>query len=226
MNQSPRRLYKSRQNRMIDGVCGGVAEYLNMDPTIVRILWVIVTFMGGAGILLYIAAMIIMPVNPEHAAQSAPPATAEPAAAKAGLGGSDSKKFWGGLFVILGALILFSNLGFLRWMHWWDFSWTVVFPLLLILAGAALIYHSLSRAKGVAPATAEGEAGLAGGTAPKELRRSRTDKKMFGVCGGLAKYLDMDSTVVRIVFIILTLASFGIGILLYLLMALVMPQER
>ena len=64
-NTTSRRLYKSRRNRMIDGVCGGVAEYFDIDPTIVRIIWILMTLLGGSGFILYIAGMIIMPVNPE-----------------------------------------------------------------------------------------------------------------------------------------------------------------
>ncbi len=57
----PKKLYKSSTNKMISGVCGGIAEYINLDPTIVRLLWVVFCFMGGAGILAYIIAAIIMP---------------------------------------------------------------------------------------------------------------------------------------------------------------------
>lgn len=55
-----KKLYRSRKNSMICGVCGGVAEYLNIDPTIVRLLWVIVAF-SGVGVLAYIIAAIIIP---------------------------------------------------------------------------------------------------------------------------------------------------------------------
>jgi phage shock protein C len=57
----PKKLYRSSTNKMIAGVCGGVAEYINLDPTIVRLLWVLFGFMGGAGILAYIIAAIIIP---------------------------------------------------------------------------------------------------------------------------------------------------------------------
>lgn len=50
-------------NKMICGVCGGIAEYINIDPTIVRLLWAISIFAGGFGVLLYIIAAIIMPVH-------------------------------------------------------------------------------------------------------------------------------------------------------------------
>lgn len=57
----PKKLYKSNQNRMICGVCGGIAEYINMDPTVVRLLWVIISLCGGLGLLAYILAAIIIP---------------------------------------------------------------------------------------------------------------------------------------------------------------------
>ena len=56
-----KKLYKSRTERKLCGVCGGLAEYFNMDPTLMRLLWVIFTLAGGAGLLCYIIAAIIMP---------------------------------------------------------------------------------------------------------------------------------------------------------------------
>ncbi len=57
----PKKLMKSSTNRMLCGVCAGIAEYLNVDPSIVRILWVIFCLAGGSGIIAYIIAAIIMP---------------------------------------------------------------------------------------------------------------------------------------------------------------------
>ena len=59
--KSNKKLYKSSVNRMLCGVCGGIAEYFDIDPTLVRLVWVIITLMGGAGILAYIIAAIIIP---------------------------------------------------------------------------------------------------------------------------------------------------------------------
>lgn len=57
-----RRLAKSSTNRVISGVCGGIAEYFNVDPTIVRIIWAAATFFGvGSPILIYIVCAIVMP---------------------------------------------------------------------------------------------------------------------------------------------------------------------
>lgn len=57
---SNKRLYKSGDNRVLCGVCGGIGNYFNIDPTIIRLLWVILGF-TGAGIVAYIVAAIIMP---------------------------------------------------------------------------------------------------------------------------------------------------------------------
>jgi len=58
----------------------------------------------------------------------------------------------------------------------------------------------------------------------KRLMRSNTDKKLAGVCGGLAEYLDVDSTIVRLAFVLLSL-YFGNGLLLYIIAYLVMPED-
>lgn len=56
-----KKLYLSQDNKMIAGVCGGIAEYFDLDPTLVRLAWVLFSAMGGAGILAYIIAMVVMP---------------------------------------------------------------------------------------------------------------------------------------------------------------------
>ena len=56
-----KKLYKSSTDRKIEGVCGGIAEYCNLDSTIVRIAWIIFCCMGGSGIIAYIFCAIIMP---------------------------------------------------------------------------------------------------------------------------------------------------------------------
>ena len=59
-----KRLYKSRSNREFCGVCGGIAEYFGLDPTLVRVGWVLATLLGGSGLLAYIIAAIVMPEQP------------------------------------------------------------------------------------------------------------------------------------------------------------------
>ncbi|HET9873399.1 MAG TPA: PspC domain-containing protein [Propionibacteriaceae bacterium] len=59
--QPPRRLERSRSNKVLGGVCGGIGNYLNMDPTLVRALWVIVSLFTGVPIVLYIVALFVIP---------------------------------------------------------------------------------------------------------------------------------------------------------------------
>ena len=60
-----KRIYKSNENKMVDGVCGGIAEYFGIDPTMVRLAWVLFCAMGGSGFVAYIVAAIIIPRAPE-----------------------------------------------------------------------------------------------------------------------------------------------------------------
>lgn len=62
--ESNRRLYKSNSNRMICGVCGGIGEYLGIDPTLVRLIWAVLAC-SGTGIIVYILAAVIIPQEPD-----------------------------------------------------------------------------------------------------------------------------------------------------------------
>ena len=60
-NQPVKRLYRSRSNRIIGGVCGGIAEYLNLDPTVVRVVTALLTFVLGMSLWVYLLAWLIIP---------------------------------------------------------------------------------------------------------------------------------------------------------------------
>jgi phage shock protein C len=59
-----RKLYRNRSNRQVAGVCGGLAQYFNLDATLIRILFVVLAVLGGSGLLLYVAMWIIVPNEP------------------------------------------------------------------------------------------------------------------------------------------------------------------
>jgi phage shock protein PspC (stress-responsive transcriptional regulator) len=65
MNMAGKKLYRSKNNRMIAGICGGIGEYFNIDPTLVRVLWVLLTLisLGVVGIIAYIIMWIIVPLE-------------------------------------------------------------------------------------------------------------------------------------------------------------------
>ena len=59
-----RKLYRSRTDRKLAGVCGGLAQYFNLDATLMRVLFVVLAVLGGSGLLLYVAMWIIIPKEP------------------------------------------------------------------------------------------------------------------------------------------------------------------
>ena len=61
-----KRLYKSSTNRVLCGVCGGIGEYFNVDPTIIRLLCLLLVCGVGSGLLIYIVAAVIIPEEPKH----------------------------------------------------------------------------------------------------------------------------------------------------------------
>lgn len=56
-----KKLFRSIDNRMVCGVCGGIGNYFNVDPTLIRLVWVLASIFGGSGLLVYIIAAVIIP---------------------------------------------------------------------------------------------------------------------------------------------------------------------
>lgn len=89
----PRRLYRSRDDRILGGVAAGVAAYFRIDPTIVRLAWLLIVLWGGAGIFLYIIAWIIVPLEPSgrsYTAAASETARGEPGGGQDGSGWTSS----------------------------------------------------------------------------------------------------------------------------------------
>jgi len=64
MNTVTNRLYRSQTDRMVAGVCGGLAKYFNIDPTVIRLIFVVLALAGGPGVLLYLILWLITPIEP------------------------------------------------------------------------------------------------------------------------------------------------------------------
>ena len=61
-----KKLYRSGENKVLGGVCGGMGEYFDIDPVLIRLAWIIAIFVFGTGVLAYLIAWIIIPKNPKH----------------------------------------------------------------------------------------------------------------------------------------------------------------
>ncbi len=208
---------------MIDGVCGGIAAYAGVDATLVRLAWVLITLIGGSGILLYIAAMILMPKEAESPGTGT---TVPPPGSR-----KTNTTFWGILFVGAGLFWLAVNLGMPVWHHWWGFSMQIVVPLLLILMGVTFLFGGRNYFS-VAPEDASSPRGTdddfsreSPGAEQSRLTRSRTDKKLAGVCGGIGAAMKVDPVIVRLGFVLAALASVGIMLVIYIVLAIVVPLE-
>ena len=147
------RLYRSRSDVMLGGVCGGLAEYLGLDPTLVRLFFVLLAMGTGIGVFLYILMWIVVPV--EGAATKSVEASAQSAAGEmADRARTFGQEFAGavarpnprmGVFiglalVVVGSIWLVQSLD-LPWLRWLDFDF--LWPVLLIIGGIVLILRRL-----------------------------------------------------------------------------------
>src|SRR4030067_1168282 len=108
--QMAKRVYRSRKETMIAGVCGGLGEYLDIDPVIVRIIFVLLAFAGGAGVIGYIIAWIIIPEAPVGAASTESSTPVAPATPEDNEAAKREKRalFAGFILIALGMVFLFN----------------------------------------------------------------------------------------------------------------------
>ena len=124
-----KKLYRSTTNKIFGGVCGGLGEYFEIDPVLVRVLTVIVALATGFGLLAYIVAWIIIPRDEEIRVQTSGAGTSGPVTY------SSWNKYLPGVILIgLGVILLVRD-------HWYWFAWDEFWPVALILVGLFLIFR-------------------------------------------------------------------------------------
>ena len=151
--QHPRQLYRSRTNKVIFGVCGGLGKYFDIDPLIFRIIFVLLAVGGGAGVLIYIIMALIVPMEPVEGAPSTHPGDAKERinqfAQEVREGAHNfanemkSSREWRGqvhhstagiIIIVVGILLLLNNI---FPQHWW--RWNIFWPAAIILLGIFII---------------------------------------------------------------------------------------
>lgn len=215
-----KRLFRSRKQKILGGVCGGLAEYFNVDVVVIRVLWILITLFGGVGIIAYLILWIIVPPAPNDGAAGYP-------------SGSGTGAFFGVTLILLGLALLFAwragrhwlvglngcppfSNRFTAWTGEWGFP--LILPGLIIAVGLGfLIGWLLTRSPAV---TTTGET-----MEQTRLYRSRNQRMIAGVCGGLAQHFNMDPTIVRILWVIFGFASVGLALLVYVILILAVPEE-
>ena len=213
------KLYKSSTDRIVDGVCGGVAEYMSIDATVVRLVLVALSILSiGAGVILYIIGMAVIPSRPVSLESSTESEEQKPQSA----GGATLTLVLGIIIVIIGVTLLFNYYGVMPVGIAFSHLGRLALPIIFILVGGALL---LGRERGeVKKSDVESES-VSAGVEKKRLTRSVHDKKIAGVCGGLAAYMDVDPTIVRLACVVLAFASFGLALILYFACAFIIPKE-
>jgi phage shock protein C len=137
-----KRLYRSKKNRVIAGVCGGIAEYLEVDPVLVRLIAVLLLFVGGGSFIAYIIGMIIIPNAPLGSIpdnQSVPPPPPNPAKAN-----QTGGLIIGVILIVLGISFLLKHIPFFQDYYWWfwNMGWNFLWPSILILIGLLIIFRA------------------------------------------------------------------------------------
>lgn len=136
-----KRLYRSSANNVIGGVCGGLGEYFNIDPVLVRVLAVLLAFANGFGLLAYIVAWIIIPRKPLEV-EEAELRAAESRGSSAAPGMSPEPRYNGWTRYLPGlALVTLGLLMLVREFFYW-FTWGDLVPAIMIIAGIAFLVAS------------------------------------------------------------------------------------
>lgn len=228
-------LFRHPTHKLLGGVCGGLADFFGWDPALVRILWVVVTMAtGGGGVLAYLALWILLPVGTSADGQKRPPALElnERNLGRAAI-----------ILIGLGLLWLLANLGILPWLlsSVWGLIAIIFWPALLIGAGYLLLRYTgraewsfnwngtsdklKSQMNGKMPSKEDVKQGLREVRQQFPLKRSNSDRIFMGVCGGIGQRLGIDANLVRLVWAAFSVGSIGMGVLLYVLLGLLLPEE-
>ena len=134
------RLYRSESDKKIAGVCGGIAEYFGIDPTIVRLLWLISIAVYGTELLINIVAAIIMTKMEDiNAGPGSNRNSDKNNGQKSNMFGrgfnqEEGRKFFGYALIIVGAILFSKRFIFLRWL-----SFKFLFPIVLIVLGVFIL---------------------------------------------------------------------------------------
>lgn len=191
------KLERSRGNRVIFGVCGGLARALGINADMVRVGWLLAVPAGGIGLALYAAAYFLVPESTEDTRKA----------------GEDNAARNGGLFLVaLAVLVYLLQTGFDALLPWgWSRTWGILVPLLLLGAGVLLIWPRARAAVGF--------------SADRKLYRSVSDRVVAGVAGGIAREAGVDPNFVRLSFVLAAVLTW-ITLPLYVLLVLVLPEEE
>ncbi len=196
-----RKLYRSSDDRVLVGICGGFAEYFNVDATLIRIVWLLFSFFGGYGILAYILALVFIPERPgTHFSYH--PSDVIP--------GKESP--WS--YVFLALIIIFILRGIPLFQGLIQMLFSGIFRLIPVLVVLGILYLLASRREEAVPF--------------QNLRWhiSQTDRFILGVCGGIGETFKIEPVIVRLAWALGTLFVGPLGVILYILAYFLLSKTK
>jgi phage shock protein C len=149
-NNNIKRLYRSDTDKIIFGVCGGLGEYMEIDPLIIRIIFIALTLAGGSGILIYLVLAILIPqkgTSKSANKQTVKEETGERAQnlateLKNGKTMASFRDIFGLIVVVIGIIILIKELFRFDIFNW--INWGLIFALFLIFVGFRILSKQVS----------------------------------------------------------------------------------
>ncbi len=225
-DEERRMLYRHPTDKRLGGVCGGIGDYLNIDPVLLRLGWILATIVtGGITLLIYVLMWLALPIGTQKEGQTEK--------AIINLGDNVMSKL-AYVFIGLGALWLLANTGILPhlWGGFWSVASILFWPAVLIIAGFLL----LRKNGDTASISADVRNRMPDGDTVKRtvkdthqripLKRSADDRVLLGVCGGMAEALKIDPIIVRILWALFSIGSIGVGVIIYVILAVIMPEDK
>ncbi len=201
----PVKFSRSASNSVLSGICGGLGEYLHTEPNLIRIIFVLVTLLGGWGIALYIAVTLLIPLIP---------ADDEFTEEEIGIiKNADLKTIAGTIFILLGIYFILKPTGLFYLLG--NFNLQAHYLIVVAIIGLGIYFI---KAKEPILKTQE--------NLSTEFTRSKSDRRFMGVCGGLAKYLNVETTLLRVVWVISLFITAGISLVIYFIFALIVSFEK
>lgn len=188
-----KRLKKSAYNKIISGVCGGLGEYLSIDPVFFRLIFLFGILLGGWGIIIYLVFTIILPkdtvtgeIDPEEIER---------------LHKSNTVSLIAAVMLLVGLYIILDNFGYFQFLSLLGIPHGLIITLIIGFVLFMMFWF--------------GNGGAEKKELPERFLRDGEHPLFGGVCSGFARYLGVTAGTVRIIFVFLSLFTLGVPVIIY-----------
>lgn len=203
--QTKKIFVRSNSDVIIAGVCSGIAKYINTEPALIRILAMLTLLFGGWSIAFYLLIAALTPVEDKMADLTLDETLKQKR--------TNYKTVLSGSMILTGIYFGFKSIGYFSSERLFVLPNNFILPLAAIIIGVLILTNRFQ--------TKEHSENH-----KKYFYKSHKDKRLFGVCGGIAEYTEIDSILIRTVFFISTLLTLGIWAIVYFILALSSENEK